>query len=32
MYFGLVTKDKTVAGIDISPGYLRAAARKLAGK
>jgi hypothetical protein len=32
MYFGLATNDETVAGIDISPGYLPAAARKLAGK
>ena len=31
MYFGLATNDEKVAGIDHSPGYLRAAARKLAG-
>ena len=31
-YFGLATNDEKVAGIDHSPGYLRAAAKKLAGK
>ncbi|MGB5280205.1 MAG: hypothetical protein WBN37_02695 [Arenicellales bacterium] len=31
VYFGLATNDEKVAGIDHSPGYLRAAARKLAG-
>ena len=31
MYFGLATNDETVAGIDHSPGYLRAAAKLLAG-
>ena len=32
MYFGLATNDESVAGIDHSPGYLRAAAKQLAGK
>jgi len=32
MYFGLATNDEKVAGIDHSPGYLRAAAKALAGK
>ena len=32
MYFGLATNDEKVAGIDHSPGYLRAAAKRLAGK
>jgi CubicO group peptidase (beta-lactamase class C family) len=31
MYFGLATNDEKVAGIDHSPGYLRAAAKRLAG-
>jgi CubicO group peptidase (beta-lactamase class C family) len=32
MYFGLATNDEKVAGIDHSPGYLRAAAKALAGE
>jgi len=32
IYFGLATNDEKVAGIDHSPGYLRAAAKLLAGK
>jgi len=32
MYFGLATNDETVAGIDHSPGYLRAAAKQLSGR
>ena len=32
MYFGLATNDEKVAGVDHSPGYLRAAAKVLAGK
>ena len=32
MYFGLATNDEKVAGIDHSPGYLRAAAKRLAGQ
>ncbi len=31
-YFGLATNDEKVAGIDHSPGYLREAAKVLAGK
>jgi hypothetical protein len=31
MYFGLATNDEKAAGIDHSPGYLRAAAKCLAG-
>jgi len=31
MYFGLATNDEKVAGIDHSPGYLRRAAKFLAG-
>ncbi len=31
MYFGLATNDEKAAGIDHSPGYLRAAAKRLAG-
>ena len=31
MYFGLATNDEKLAGIDHSPGYLRAAAKLLAG-
>ena len=31
MYFGLATNDEKVAGIDHSPGYLRNAAKTLAG-
>ena len=31
MYFGLATNDEKVAGIDHSPGYLRAAAKLIAG-
>ncbi len=30
-YFGLATNDESVAGVDHSPGYLRAAAKLLAG-
>jgi CubicO group peptidase (beta-lactamase class C family) len=32
MYFGLATNDEKVAGIDHSPGFLRAAAKALAGE
>ncbi len=32
MYFGLATNDESVAGVDHSLGYLRAAAKALAGK
>ncbi len=32
IYFGLATNDEKIAGIDHSPGYLRAAAKILAGK
>ena len=31
IYFGLATNDEKVAGVDHSPGYLWAAARRLAG-
>ncbi|MGB5452734.1 MAG: serine hydrolase domain-containing protein [Sedimenticolaceae bacterium] len=31
VYFGLATNDEKIAGVDHSPGYLRAAAKKLAG-
>ncbi|MFC3615639.1 serine hydrolase domain-containing protein [Lutimaribacter marinistellae] len=31
-YFGLATNDESVAGVDHSPGYLRAAAKLLAGE
>ena len=31
-YFGLATNDESISGSDHSPGYLRAAARKLAEK
>ena len=31
MYFGLASNDEKVAGIDHSPGYLRAAAKRLHG-
>ncbi|CAB9509742.1 Betalactamase [Seminavis robusta] len=31
-YFGLASNDETVTGPDMMPGYLRAAAKKLAGK
>lgn len=31
VYFGLATNDTTVAGVDHSPGYLRTAAKLLAG-
>ena len=31
IYFGLATNDESVAGIDHSPGYLRTAAKVLAG-
>ena len=31
IYFGLATDDESVAGIDHSPGYLRTAAKLLAG-
>jgi hypothetical protein len=31
-YFGLATNDESVSGVDHSPGYLRAAAKLLAGK
>ena len=30
-YFGLATNDEKIAGVDHSPGYLRAAAKRLAG-
>ena len=32
IYFGLATNDESVAGIDHSPGYMRAAAKMLSGK
>jgi hypothetical protein len=32
MYFSLASNDEKIAGIDHSPGYLRAAAKMLAGK
>jgi len=32
MYFGLASNDEKIAGIDHSPGYLRAAAKMLAGR
>jgi hypothetical protein len=32
MYFGLASNDVKIAGIDHSPGYLRAAAKAIAGK
>jgi len=32
MYFDLATNDEKVAGIEHSPGYLRAAAKLLAGE
>ncbi len=32
MYFGLATNDEKVAGIDHSPGYLRAAAKAIGGE
>jgi CubicO group peptidase (beta-lactamase class C family) len=32
MYFGLASNDTSLTGIDHSPGYLRAAAKALAGK
>lgn len=32
IYFGLASNDESVAGIDHSPGYLRAAAKRLAGE
>ena len=32
MYFGLASNDESIAGIDHSPGYMRAAAKMLAGK
>jgi len=32
IYFGLASNDESVSGIDHSPGYLRAAAKQLAGK
>ena len=32
MYFGLASNDENVAGIDYSPGYLRAAAKLLVGR
>lgn len=32
MYFGLASNDDNISGIDHSPGYLRAAAKLLAGK
>ena len=31
MYFGLASNDESIAGIDHSPGYMRAAAKRLAG-
>ena len=31
IYFGLASNDESIAGIDHSPGYLRAAAKRLAG-
>lgn len=31
IYFGLASNDEKVSGIDHSPGYLRAAAKMLAG-
>jgi len=31
-YFGLATNDESVSGVDHSPGYLRTAAKLLAGK
>jgi CubicO group peptidase (beta-lactamase class C family) len=31
VYFGLATNDEKIAGVDHSPGYLRSAAKKLAG-
>ena len=32
MYFGLSSNDESIAGIDHSPGYMRTAAKRLAGK
>lgn len=32
IYFGLASNDEKVTGIDHSPGYLRAAAKRLAGR
>ena len=32
VYFGLATNDESVAGVDHSPGYMRAAAKQLAGR
>jgi len=32
MYYGLASNDENISGIDHSPGYLRAAAKLLAGK
>jgi CubicO group peptidase (beta-lactamase class C family) len=31
-YFGLATNDESISGVDHSPGYLRTAAKMLAGK